>query len=90
MPSLPATHRHALRVLIIYMSTVLQQMRDPPPAPGQTGPTTTTCPGSHQPRTFANAALPSDGLAADGTGLHLLEGLHLEVVGLGGLQVFWL
>ena len=52
--------------------------------------TAAACPGFHRPRTFANAALPSDGLAADATGLHLLEGLHLEVVGLGGLQVFWL
>lgn len=53
-------------------------------------PMTTTRPGSHRPRTFANAALPSDGLTADATRFHLLEGLHLEMVGLGGLQVFWL
>ena len=84
------------------MFSVLQKIRDrhtcsveTPHTPNQTSPTTTTtttttCPGSHQPRTYANTAFPSDGLPADATGLHLLEGLHLEVVGLGGLQVFWL
>lgn len=49
----------------------------------------------HPPRpdqvlTFAGATLPSDDLSADTTGLHLLEGLHLEAVSLGGLQILWL
>lgn len=44
----------------------------------------------HQLLTFAGAALPGDDLPADATGLHLLEGLHLEVVSLGGLQILWL
>lgn len=42
------------------------------------------------PLTFASTALPGDDLAADPTRLHLLEGLYLEVVCLGGFQVLWL
>ena len=49
----------------------------PPPLP----------PEPDQLLTFAGATLPGDGLSADTTGLHLLEGLHLEVVSLGGLQI---
>lgn len=47
-------------------------------------------PGPKHLLTFAGAALPGDDLSTDPTGFHLLEGLHFEVVSLGGLQILWL
>lgn len=60
----------------------------PRPCPSRAD--TLPAPWPDQLLTFAGAALTGDGLSADATGLHLLEGLHLEVVRLGGVQVLWL
>lgn len=61
-------------------------------APGHLIPmkTCSSPPWPNQLLTFAGATLPGNDLPADATGFHLLEGLHLKVVSLGGLQVLGL
>ena len=104
MPSItchvPFTHTYTLAIRVLSLSSQMRT-RHPLGTPRTSQPrwdskpliSAKTCspsPRPHQLPTFAGAALPGDDLSADPTGLHLPEGLHLEVVSLGGLQVLWL
>lgn len=104
MPSItcdvPFTHTYMLAIRVLSLSSQMrtrhplgtprtaQPRQDPEPLVSTK--TRSPPPWPRQPLTFAGTALPGDDLPADPTGLHLLEGLHLEVVSLGGLQVLWL
>lgn len=94
----PATHIHRLAIwcALHHPPNENQHQVRTPRTSAKPSPLATSFPlkmcshPPHQLLTFAGAALPGDDLPADATGLHLLEGLHLEVVSLGGLQILWL
>ena len=104
MPSItchvPFTHTYMLAIRVLSLSSQMRTrhpLGTPRTSQPRQGPkplistkTRSPPPRPRQPLTFAGAALSGDDLSADPTGLHLLEGLHLEVVSLGGLQVLWL